>query len=70
MCRAFKQCKIISKLEQSITKSKGSSLGMPAENPLPFAFFSKLYWPVFLHFAKECRKIKALDPGHPGGSVD
>lgn len=56
--RMFEQCKILPKLEWSITKSKGSSTGMPAENPLPFAFFSKLDKPVFLNFAKECRKIR------------
>jgi len=50
--------KLFSKSEQSITKSKGSGTGMPAENILPFAFFSKLDRPVFLNFAKECRKIK------------
>lgn len=66
--RALVRQKMITKLEQAITKSKDFGAGMPDENTLTFVFFPKLDQPVFLKFAKTCWKIKDLDPASPIGS--
>lgn len=56
---------MISKLGESVTKSKGFGAGMHEENTRTSAYFSKLDQPVFLIFAQEYRKLKDLDPVNP-----
>ena len=51
----LEQSKIISNLEESVSRSEGLEVGMRDGNALPLAYFCKPDQPVSLNFAQEHR---------------